>query len=279
MDPVALLKGFTKEVTTESEEEHPAAAGGLIDDTSDFSENKSIDEHSPASSRPRKKRKRTCRTSLAQNQGLHPNASYVLPPGEDLTRFPTTHHGLPPTRCAYPIARRGPTTPWAAAIYDQPTPPPPFPFPSLNELEKSSSCGFPRPTTCSSHTALAPSANKTHNAVVGRRRLRPTCPTAGGGPLQALPTSPGADAALRLARARAASSATTGPACEFGLRSGTGVAPGHPMPRTDGGADELMPDTAGAGTWVGRHFGEEMGTGSDGQWAGSGWKSANANAY
>ncbi|RYP22337.1 hypothetical protein DL765_001689 [Monosporascus sp. GIB2] len=47
----------------------------------------------------------------------------------------------------------------------------------------------------------------------------------------------------------------------------------------DGGVDEPAPDTAGAGTRVERHWGREMGTGSDGQWAGNNLKSASANAY
>ncbi|RYP79981.1 hypothetical protein DL769_002687 [Monosporascus sp. CRB-8-3] len=60
---VASLKGVTKE----SEEEHPAA-DDFIDDTSDIGESvEDIDEHSRESSRPPKKRKRTRRTSQAQD--------------------------------------------------------------------------------------------------------------------------------------------------------------------------------------------------------------------
>ncbi|RYO78012.1 hypothetical protein DL766_001136 [Monosporascus sp. MC13-8B] len=152
------LVASLKEVTKESEEERPAA-DDLIDDTSDFSGNvEAVDEHSPESSQPPEKRKRTRRHRTSHRDPPRPAAR---------GRFHAPRYGpplAPANTLRLPDHSTRPATSWAAATYDQPAPPPPFPFSPGTSSEKSSLRGSPRPTMCSTYIALAPSADEAHTA-------------------------------------------------------------------------------------------------------------------
>ncbi|RYP34343.1 hypothetical protein DL767_004337 [Monosporascus sp. MG133] len=233
-DRVASVKGVNKE----SEEEHPATADDLIDNThightqagggggrssieKSYTGTPSRDQHHAPN------RKESHFTSGPATP-CRPGRSHAPPNGPPRTpantlRLPD-HPTGPTTPCTAAPTR--PTTPWwAAATYDQPAPQPPMD-------------SFKLPA----------------------RR-------------------PDAAAALRLAHARAASSAATGPVRVFGLRSGTGMGPGHPCRGRTEEQTSWCPTRPARARGVGRRLGEEMGTGSDGQGAGNGWKSANTNAY
>ncbi|RYP67586.1 hypothetical protein DL771_007138 [Monosporascus sp. 5C6A] len=279
MDRVISLK----EVSKESSEEHPAAADGLIDDASELSEDyEGIDGQTgggggvlpsieksytgtPPGPKPR---------PVAQGIALHIETRHALPPGRisRASQRPTTDSGQrvastrPPDEAPDPLASRD---------YDQPAPPPPFPFPPGTSSRRA-------PHAASNGPAGAPPPPHLPHQL--RRPTTPWAAGAYGQPAQPPPPDPFKPPVRRRVlpphhdwHARGRHQQQPAPS----THSDYGPEPARlrDIRAADGGGDEPMQDTASAGTRVERRLGEEIGTGSDGQGARSGGKSANANAY